>query len=157
MDITTRLIEESAGHGSEQQELASVLGQVFLTEAQKLNPEYQTLDDIPELRQSFISFMGENAFRALTAGDVQALTLDSNAVEPRRDLLSILSAAGFDLSDPELLERFQGTEEGQVVTSPIRLLAQGGKIIKPTLGLIGEKGPELALLAPGSEVLPLLN
>jgi hypothetical protein len=111
------LAATSESPADEQGLAATRLGSLLLPLAQAQG--YTTLDAVPELRSTFISYLTSNTF---TSGN------------------SSYSGG----APANLIESWAGMAG----------LAEGGTATRPTMAMVGERGPELAMLAPGSTIVP---
>ena len=70
---------------------------------------------------------------------------------------NLLISGGNTAFSPSQRARASAQRQQQEAASflPIRSMAGGGTIDKPTMAVVGEAGPELSLLQPGDAILPL--
>lgn len=109
-----------SGTLDQQDAVAQVGGRMLLQAFQSKNPSLTSLNQVPGLRQNYISFLTNTTFSAGNSSYGGGAPLDA-------------------------IGRW----------SDIAGLQTGGLTTKPTMAMVGEQGPEMAMLSPGSMVMPM--
>ena len=129
MGQVANLIQNMNAPGSQQSEIASLLANALVQSARRVDPSINSINDIPGVRERFISFMAQNAWVEPEAGERTALGFGPSGENQLRELGQATGLPGF---------RFGG-------------------VTRLPVGLVGEEGPELVISRPGTMVIPLRN